>query len=156
MIGKKFEKNNEAIALNILYVRNEKYSLIMFQNITEIVKNSFFLRISNGEKWYYLAVRKLSVLLRGITSKSHSDFYCLNWVYTFRTKIKLELHKRVCENKDFCNIIFPSDDTKILEFSQSHKSDKLLFIICADLECIIEKIHGCKNNPENSSTTKVY
>ena len=78
MIGKKFEKNNEAIALNILYVRNEKYSLIMFQNITEIVKNSFFLRISNGEKWYYLAVRKLSVLLRGITSKSHSDFYCLN------------------------------------------------------------------------------
>ena len=42
MIGKKFEKNNEAIALNILYVRNEKYSLIMFQNITEIVKNSFF------------------------------------------------------------------------------------------------------------------
>ena len=24
-----------------------------------------------------------------------------------------------------------------------------------DLECILEKIDGCKNNPENSSTTKV-
>ena len=28
-------------------------------------------------------------------------------------------------------------------------------IIYADLECLIEKIDECKNNPENSSTTKV-
>ena len=49
----------------------------------------------------------------------------------------------------------PSEDTKILEFNQYQKSDKAPFIIYADLECIIEKIDGCKNNPENSSTTKV-
>ena len=29
------------------------------------------------------------------------------------------------------------------------------FIIYADLECITKKIDGCKNNPENSSATKV-
>ena len=49
----------------------------------------------------------------------------------------------------------PSEDTKILEFNQKKKSDKTPFIIYADLGCIIEKIDGCKNNPENSSTTKV-
>ena len=49
----------------------------------------------------------------------------------------------------------PSEDTKILEFNQYQKSDKAWFIIYADLECIVEKIDGCKNNPENSSTTKV-
>ena len=49
----------------------------------------------------------------------------------------------------------PSDDTKILEFNQYQKSDKATFIIYADLKCIIEKIDGFKNNPENSSTTKV-
>ena len=43
----------------------------------------------------------------------------------------------------------PSQDTKILEFNQYQKSDKAPFIIYADLECIIEKIDGCKNNPEN-------
>ena len=63
--------------------------------------------------------------------------------------------KEVCQNKDFCNVIMPSEDTKILEFNQHQKSDKAPFIIYADLECIIEKIDGCKNNPENSSTTKV-
>ena len=49
----------------------------------------------------------------------------------------------------------PSKDAKILEFNQYQKSDKAPFIIYADLQCIIEKFDGCKNNPENSSTTKV-
>ena len=49
----------------------------------------------------------------------------------------------------------PSEDTKILEFNQYQKSDKGPFIIYADLECLIEKIDGCKNDPENSSTAKV-
>ena len=43
----------------------------------------------------------------------------------------------------------------MLKFSQNKKSDNEPFIIYADLECLIEKIDGCKNNPENSSTTKV-
>ena len=58
------------------------------------------------------------------------------------------------KNKDFCYVIMPSEDTKILAFYQYQKSDKAPFIIYPDLECIIEKIDGCKNNPENSSTTK--
>ena len=48
-----------------------------------------------------------------------------------------------------------SEDTKILEFCQYQKRNKTPFITYADLECLLEKIDGCKNNPENSSTTKV-
>ena len=43
-----------------------------------------------------------------------------------------------------------SEDTKY------QKPDKIPFIIYADTECIIGKIGGCKNNVENSSTTKVW
>ena len=49
----------------------------------------------------------------------------------------------------------PSEDTEILGSNQYQKSDKAPFIIYADLECLIEKIDGCKNNPESSSKTKV-
>ena len=49
----------------------------------------------------------------------------------------------------------PSGDTKILEFNQNQKSDKAPFIIYVYLGCIIEKIGGCKNSPENLSTTKL-
>ena len=43
--------------------------------------------------------------------------------------------------------------TEILEFNQYQKSDKAQLMI--DLECLIEKIDGYKNNPENSSRAKV-
>ena len=49
----------------------------------------------------------------------------------------------------------PAEATKIFEFNQYQKSHKAKFIIYADLECLIEKIVGCKNNTENSSTSKV-
>ena len=49
----------------------------------------------------------------------------------------------------------PSKNNKVLEFNQYHKSVTVPFIIYADLECLIEKISGCKSNSEDSSTTTV-
>ena len=43
----------------------------------------------------------------------------------------------------------PFKYTKILEFNRYQN------LIYTYLECIIEKIDGCKNNPQNSSTTIV-
>ena len=57
--------------------------------------------IPNGDGWSYIALKKLPALLRGITSKNKGDFHCLNCLYLFRIKSKLELHKSVCESKDF-------------------------------------------------------
>ena len=45
--------------------------------------------------------------------------------------------------------------TKILKLSQYQNYDKATLIIYADFECLIEKTDGCKNNPENSPTSKV-
>ena len=51
-------------------------------------------------------------------------------------------------------MIMPSENTKILEFTPHKKSDEVPFIIYADFEFLIEKIGGCKNNPENLFTTE--
>ena len=51
--------------------------------------------------------------------------------------------------------MIPSEDTEVLEFDQYQKHEKAPFIIYADLECLIEKIDGCKSNLENSFKTKV-
>ena len=99
--------------------------------------------------------KKWSALLRGITSKQDGDLHCLNCLHSFRAKNKLESHKKVWENKDFCNVVMSSEDTKILEFNKYHKFDKTSFIIYGNLESLIEKIDGCKNNPEKSTTTKL-
>ena len=147
---KNIEKNNVTIALHIFHAKREKKDLAyVSKHNSNREKQVILLMISNGEGCHYLTIKKLSALLKGITSKHKGDFYCLNCLHSFRTK-KIESHKRVCENKDFCNIIMPSEDSKILEFNQYQKSDKAPFIIYADLECLIEKTDGCKNNPENS------
>ena len=59
------------------------------------------LMIPNGEKWHYLAVKKLSTLLRGITSKHHGDFYCQNCFHSFATKKKLNRIKEHVKIKIF-------------------------------------------------------
>ena len=109
---KKFEKNNRTIALNVLYAKKYIYILPMFclKNITQIVKKKFLSMIPNGEGWHYLAVKKLSALLRKTTSNQHDDFYCLDCFLSFATENKGESRKKVCKNKDLCNIIIPSED----------------------------------------------
>ena len=48
---------------------------------------------------------------RGITSEHHGDFDCLNCLHSFAIENKRD--KKVCENKDFWNVIMPSELSKI-------------------------------------------
>ena len=63
------------------------------------------------------SVKKLSALLRGMTSRN-IGFYCLDCLYSFRTKNKLESLKKVRGNIDFYDVIMLSHDNKISEFNQ--------------------------------------
>ena len=57
---------------------------------------------SNGEKqWHYLSFKKILALLRRTTSKNNGDIYCPNCIHSFRTKTKLELHKKYVKIKIF-------------------------------------------------------
>ena len=57
----------------------------------------------------------MSALFRGITSKHVGDFYCLNCLYSYSTKNKLEKHKKVCEDHDYCYVEKPKENNKILK-----------------------------------------
>ena len=113
------------------------------------------LMISSGEKWHYTAVTRLSELLRGVTYNHHDDFYCLNCFHAFRTKNKLEEHKKICENHDYCHVEMPTKDNSIIKYNQGEKSIKLPFVVYADFECLLEKMNTCQNNPNKSSTTEI-
>ena len=94
MIKKDLRKIMSHLLLLFCMLKKKNYILLMFQNITQIVKNKlFFLMIPNEEKreakseeqWHYLAVKKLSALLGGIISKHRVDLYCLNCLHSFAT-----------------------------------------------------------------------
>ena len=61
----------------------------MFQKEIRMVKNQvILLRIANLKRWFYLALKKLSALLRMITSNHHGDFYFPNCLHSFATEQK--------------------------------------------------------------------
>ena len=111
--------------------------------------------ISDGQKWHYLVAKNLSRLLRGITSNNKEDFYCLNCFHSYRTENKLEAHKKICENHDYCHVEMPTKNNSIIKYNHGEKSMKLPFVIYADLECLLEKMSTCINIPNESSTTKI-
>ena len=49
----------------------------------------------------------------------------------------------------------PNEDNKTLKCNHGEKCMKVSFIIYADLECLLEKMHSYQNNPEKSSTAKI-
>ena len=154
---KKFELNNK-VALNIFYIpHNTKKIQFPYRSKYNLTydKQIILLMITDGEKWHYLVVKNLSGLFKGITSNHYGDFYCLNYFHSYRTKNKLEAHKRICENHDYCHVEMPTKDNNIIKYNHGEKSMKLPFLICADLECLLEKMSTCQNNPNKSSTTKI-
>ena len=99
---KTFEKNNPTIALNISHIRERETSPASspaykskFNSNCE--KQTVILMIPNEEKegWHSLPVRKISTLLHGITPKHKGDFYSLNFLYSFITKMKMNVKRKI-------------------------------------------------------------
>ena len=73
---RKLEKNSVTVALNVLYAKKEKiYPAYVSGHNSDRKKQVILLMIPNVEKWHYLALKKLSALLRVITSKHYGGFY---------------------------------------------------------------------------------
>ena len=132
-----------------MLIKKKSYPAYVLKHNSNREKQVIFLMIPNGEGQHYITVKTLPALLRRITAKHHGDFYCLSCLHSFATENKRECHKKVWENKDFCNVVMPCENTKILEFNQYQKSDNASFVINTNLESLIEKIDRCENNTEN-------
>ena len=87
---RKFESNNKAIALNILYVPYKteeiRQAYISKHNDKRNNQVNLLMIIDRDTNWHYLAIKNISGLLGGITSNHNGDFYCLNCLHSYRTK----------------------------------------------------------------------
>ena len=49
----------------------------------------------------------------------------------------------------------PTKNNNIIKYNYGEKFMKFSFVIYADLECLLEKMITCINNPNELSTTKI-
>ena len=85
--------------------------------------------ITDGEKWHYLAVKKLSALHRGITSKHDGDFYCSNCRHWYRTKNNFKKHYNLCKNHGYCYVEMPKENNKIIN-TTIEKNLSSIYYLC--------------------------
>ena len=150
---KKFERNNKAIGLNILFVTHNSKTIILAykSKYNRKRKNQVvLLMITNGEqsdetdRWHYIAlksvptddglnrpIRGLSRLFREITANNNGDFHCLNCLNLLRAGNALKRHERLCGNNDNCREEMPTKDNKTLKYNHGEKSLKAPFTIYA-------------------------
>ena len=153
--GKNLKKNNDTIALNILYVEQstKKISVVYKSKYNNKRKKQvILLMIGDGKKYHYLAVTNLSGLLKGISSNHIKGFYCSNGFNSYTTENKLKQHAEKCNKHESCHMEMP--EQFILKYNPGEKSLKVPFTIYLDLECMLKKVQSCQNNPEKSYTKK--
>ena len=90
------------------------------------------------KKWHYLAIKNLSALFQGITSKHDGDIYPLNCLHSFRTKSKLKKYKSVSKNHKYRYIEMPKECYNMLKLNHGEKYMKVQFIVYADLESFLK------------------
>ena len=72
---------------------------------------------------HYLAVKRISGLLRIIASNHNGDFYWLNCFHPSQRKKKLRKHEKICRDHGFCYLKMPDEDNKILKYVPGEKSN---------------------------------
>ena len=117
-----FEKNNPTIALNILYIKEKETCLANISNHNSTrEKQIILLMIPNEEKegWHWK-----------IFSCNKKCFYIIK-----RNNIKISWWFLLLELLSFLlnRIVMRSEKDDIVEFNQYTKSDKMLYIIYADI-----------------------
>ncbi|XP_057296306.1 uncharacterized protein LOC130625271 [Hydractinia symbiolongicarpus] len=153
---KKFERQNPNVALNV-YFSEEDFQVrqaYVSKHKTTRKKVADVLIIQEEGKKHYVAIKRYSALMRGLSSRHRGDHYCRNCMHGFRSQETRDNHMKVCMDHDFCEIVIPKEGT-VLKHEDGQKSLRMPFIIYADTECILEPVQGCDGDPEKSHTRDV-
>ena len=108
------------------------------------------LLIESGEKQHYCYVRQVSALLFDQSKKRNAKHYCMLCLTGFSRQDLLKNHKKYCNgvNGKPTRIEMPEEGKNTVAFQNHHKQMKVPYVIYADFEALIRKIHRCDRNPE--------
>ena len=173
----KFEKNNEDIAVNVLYIysgqkrgtsknedeeerTNEKYGKITILRRSDYnttrSKIVNLLLITNGEKKHYAAVKNMSELLSRENANSRRAYHhCLNCLNGFRTESSRDKHYANCVDHDAVKIkmLWKGED-RWVQYHGGQNQFKVPFAMYADFESILKPMDECYKDRMNQLKAK--
>ena len=154
----KFEKQNPTISITVLGYEGKRVYPLRNSVNTGRDYDVIIMLIEEGGVKHYCLVKNRKALSRLLSSQvSNHDgkhHFCLNCLNPFWCEESLNKHQEYCVNYEAVKIQMPEKGT-MLKFKNSHRSEKVPFIVCSDFECFIKPIQSCDPD-DKESYTKQY
>ena len=149
---KRFESRNE-ITINILAFEHKQIYICRKGEEYDRVAN--LMPITDHNNKHYVATASLKRLLSMQNSKhKESQHFCINCLQGFAEKRFRDEHLAYCWSNEAVRIEMPNKNP-IVRYSDGQYQFKVLLMMYADFESILEPIQGASNNPNVSSTRGV-
>ena len=114
------------------------------------------LLVTEKENKHYVLIKDFNRFMYSQTKHEHRKHFCMHCLQCFSSERVLSNHKDICIQVNGTQAIkMPKKNNNILKFNNFHKQQPVPFVIYADFESILEKIHGCRQEG-NKSYTEEY
>ena len=151
----KFERQNPTISITVLGYEEKSVYPHRNSDCMDREHNIILTLIEKDGVKHYCLVKSLSRLLSSQTSNGkRKEHFCLRCLNPFWCEKSLSRHQEYCNKYEAVKIELPKKGT-MLEFKSHYRSEKVPFVVYADIECYIKPIQSCNPDPE-SSYTKQY
>ena len=98
---------------------------------------------------HYMYLKHIEYFFRK-GARRNKMYLCKRCLNAFYTQNKLDNHKKLCGNHDYCKINLPSKDNNILKFKNYRFKNPVPFVIYADFEAISIALKNKKDTVENT------
>ena len=152
----KFEKQNPEISITVLgFNEKDKVHTLRCSNHVYNRKHNVILLLieRDGVKHYCLVKNSSRLLSKQVSAHKEGTHFCFRCLNPFWSHKSLEKHWEYCKNHEAVKINMPEKGT-IFKFKHHERSERVPFIIYADMEALIKEMQNCDPNPLNSYTKK--
>ena len=149
---KGFESRNQ-ILINVLAVEDRQIYICRKSGNYERVIN--LMLITENNRKHYVAIKSLSRLLFSQNTKHKGkEYFCMNCLQGFKEESSRNEHIGYCKDNELVRIEM-LQKRPIVEYSDGQFQFKVLFIMYANFESILEPTQGPGNNPRISTTRRI-
>ena len=147
----KIEKQNN-IRINVFgYENKQPYPIYISKEKFKDDMN--LLLITNDKNKHYVLIKDFNKFMHNQTKHDGRKHFCMYCLQCFSSERVLNNHKNNCIQINGTQAVnMPEKGDNILKFNNHHKQQPVPFVIYADFEAIVKKVHGCKPNNDKSYT----
>ena len=149
----RIEKQN-SININVFGYEKQPYPIYVSKENNK--DHMELLLVTEKENKHYVLIKDFNRFMYSQTKHEHRKHFCMHCLQCFSSERVLSNHKDICIQVNGTQAIkMPNKDNNILKFNNFHKQQPVPFVIYADFESVLEKIHGCQQDG-NKSYTEAY